>query len=119
VANTATVYDSHRLMVAPLRAGAGLKGKVVGALARGIPQVLSPLAAEGTNLRHEREVLIATSVDDWLEQIERLLHDDTLWQQISAAGLANAREHYSHSHGLMQMGQALQRLGLPVQEVSP
>lgn len=119
VANTATVYDSHRLMVAPLRAGAGLKGKVVGALARGIPQVLSPLAAEGTNLRHEREVLIAASVDDWLEQIERLLHDDTLWQQISAAGLAHAREHYSHSHGLMQMGQALKRLGLPLQEVSP
>ena len=119
VANTATVYDNHRLMVAPLRAGAGLKGKVVGALARGIPQVLSPLAAEGTNLVHDQEVLIATSVHDWLEQIERLLHDDALWQRISAAGLDHARTHYSQSQGLMQMGQALKRLGLPLQEVSP
>ena len=116
VADTATVYDRHRLMVAPLRAGAGLKGKVVGALARGIPQVLSPMAVEGTELRHGEEVLIAESVDDWLVQIERLLHDDILWSRISAAGLAHARRHYSHQQGRRLMCQALQRLALAVQE---
>ena len=118
VADTAAVYDRHRVMVAPLRAGAGLKGKVVGALARGIPQVLSPLAAEGTELRHGEEVLIAKSVDDWLIQINQLLHDDMLWRQISAAGLAYARHHYSHQQGRREMGEALQRLGLAVLETA-
>lgn len=42
VADPATVYARHRLFVAPLRSGAGLKGKVVAAAAHGIPQVLSP-----------------------------------------------------------------------------
>ena len=119
VADTAAVYDRHRLMVAPLRAGAGLKGKVVGALARGIPQVLSPIAAEGTDLRHGHEVLIAASSDDWVEQISQLLHDDDLWQRISSAALAHAQRHYSRRQGLIQMGQALQQLGLPVREITP
>jgi glycosyltransferase involved in cell wall biosynthesis len=119
VADTAAVYDRHRLMVAPLRAGAGLKGKVVGALARGIPQVLSPIAAEGTDLRHGQEVLIAASSDDWVAQISQLLHDDDLWQRISSAALAHAQRHYSRRQGLIQMGQALQQLGLPVREIAP
>jgi GT2 family glycosyltransferase len=118
VAETASVYDSHRLLIAPLRAGAGLKGKVVGALARGTPQVLSPIAAEGTELRHGDEVLIASSVDDWLVQIARLLHDDELWRHISAKALAHARLHYSRQRGLQLMGQALKRLGLPVRGIS-
>ena len=56
---------------------------------------------------------------NWRERIERLLEDTDRWQQRRGAGLAHAREHYSHRHGLMEMGQAMQRLGLPVQEVSP
>ena len=114
VANTADVYARHRLMLAPLRAGAGLKGKVVEALAHGIPQVLSPLAAEGTGLQDGREVLIASSVDTWLEQIQRLLHDDALWRRLSAASLSHARQHYSRQRGRQLMAQALQRLGLPL-----
>jgi glycosyltransferase involved in cell wall biosynthesis len=119
VADTDTVYDSHRLLIVPLRAGAGLKGKVVGALARGTPQVLSPIAAEGTELRHGEEVLIAADDDDWLEQIERLLVDDDLWHHISAAALAHARQHYCRRRGLELMGQALQRLGLTLQASRP
>jgi hypothetical protein len=107
------------MLVVPLRAGAGLKGKVVGALARGTPQVLSPIAAEGTELRHGEEVLIAEGLDDWVEQIERLLVDDKLWRHVSATALAHARQHYSRHRGLELMGQALQRLGLPVQEITP
>lgn len=119
VADTSGIYTTHRLMVAPLRAGAGLKGKVVEALAHGIPQVLSALAAEGTDLHDGEEVLIAASAERWVEQIQRLLHDDDLWQRLSAAGLAHARQHYSRQRGRELMAQALQRLGLPVQQVQP
>jgi len=81
--------------------------------------VLSPIAAEGTDLRHGQEVLIAASSDDWVEQIGELLHDDDLWQRISNAALAHAQRHYSRRQGLIQMGQALQQLGLPVREIAP
>lgn len=38
VAAASSVYDRHRVFIAPLRSGAGLKGKVVGAAAHGIPR---------------------------------------------------------------------------------
>nr|WP_245396765.1 glycosyltransferase [Jiella sonneratiae] len=59
VEDLADVYDRHRVFVAPLRSGAGIKGKVLGALARGIPCVLTPVAAEGTGLRSGFDCLIA------------------------------------------------------------
>jgi len=117
VAETATVYDRHRVFIAPLRAGAGLKGKVVGALARGVPQVLSPLAAEATGLRHGLEFLQAASPQDWLAHLGTLLADDEAWRAMSAAALAHAREQFSRERGVARMAEALQRLGLPVREV--
>lgn len=116
VPSTAAVYDNHRVFIAPLRCGAGLKGKVIAALARGVPQVLSPVAAEGTALRHGDEVLIAESPQQWSESIDRLLADDALWRRLSRAALAHARSHYSRSQGLALMAGALNRLGLPIRE---
>ncbi len=114
VADTACVYDRHRVCIAPLRAGAGLKGKVVGALARGVPQVLSPVAAEATGLRDGLEVLLATTPEQWLEQVGRLLEDDGVWSAVSAAALAHARSHYSLECGLARMASALGQLQLPM-----
>ena len=117
VADTATVYDSHRALIAPLRAGAGIKGKVVGALARGVPQVLSPIAAEATGLRDGQEVLLAATPHDWLRQVSRLLEDDALWQAVSQAALDHARRAFGPEQGLVRMARALERLGLPVAEM--
>ena len=45
-----SVFDRVRLTVAPLRYGAGVKGKVLESLAAGIPCVMSPVAVEGLKL---------------------------------------------------------------------
>lgn len=50
VADLNTVFDTVRLTVAPLRYGAGLKGKVLQSLAAGVPCVCSTAAAEGMDL---------------------------------------------------------------------
>ncbi|HZZ00681.1 MAG TPA: glycosyltransferase, partial [Candidatus Baltobacteraceae bacterium] len=47
VADPGAVLERARVFVAPLRFGAGMKGKVVYALAHGIPVVATPVAAEG------------------------------------------------------------------------
>ena len=114
VADPAVVYNRHRLFIAPLRSGAGLKGKVVAAAAHGIPQVLSPLAAEATGLRHGQEVWIARSAAEWVEGVEQLCRDDGFWQRLSAAAHALARSQYGHEQGLALMRQAFEQLGLEV-----
>ena len=50
VAHSTEVFDRVRLTVAPLRYGAGLKGRVLASLAAGIPCVMTPIAAEGLAL---------------------------------------------------------------------
>jgi GT2 family glycosyltransferase len=115
VADPATVYARHRLFVAPLRSGAGLKGKVAAAAAHGIPQVLSPLAAEATGLRHGQEVWIAHEPAEWLEAIEHLTSHPEAWQACSDAAHRYARSTWSRQRGLALMAAALERLHLPVQ----
>ncbi len=115
VADPARVYDSHRIFIAPLRSGAGVKGKVVAAAAHGIPQVLSPLAAEATGLRAGSEVHIARRPDQWVAAIGELIDDDDAWQAMSQAAFIYARQHWSVDQGLLLMAEALERLGLPLQ----
>ena len=57
-------FDAHQIVVAPLISGAGIKGKVLSAAAHGNPMAISPVAAEGTGLRHGQECMIADTVDD-------------------------------------------------------
>jgi GT2 family glycosyltransferase len=114
VADPAIVYSTHRLFIAPLRSGAGLKGKVAAAAAHGIPQVLSPLAAEATGLRHGQEVWIARAAASWVEAIEQLCSNDQQWQAASDAAHHYARSRWSRSSGLSLMAEALERLQLPI-----
>ena len=114
VADPASVYAQHRIFVAPLRSGAGLKGKVVAAAAHGIPQVLSPLAVEATGLRDGQEVTIARSPEQWIEAILRLEGDDGAWRAMSEAAFSYAGRTWSRDRGLQLMAEALQRLDLPI-----
>ncbi|RZJ93798.1 MAG: glycosyltransferase, partial [Brevundimonas sp.] len=106
------VYDGCRVFVAPLLTGAGLKGKVVDALAYGTPSVLSPIAAEGANLRDGVEVLIARTPHEWVEAITRLYQDSDLWAAMSRAAQAHARRYYSFETAQAQMQRALALGGL-------
>jgi glycosyltransferase involved in cell wall biosynthesis len=113
IADVGDLYGRHRLLVAPLRSGAGIKGKVMAAAAHGLPQVLSPLAAESTGLRHGQEVYIANNPEQWVGAIEQLCNDPQIWQGMSAAAHGFARDHYSRAQGLVLMREAVSRLGLP------
>lgn len=104
-------YDRHQVFVAPLLSGAGIKGKVLAALAHGIPCVLSPVAAEGIGLRNEHDCLIAETPEDWAQAIKRL-QKDKLWYQISGNARAYVTDAYSFENGRRLMKQALQAVGL-------
>ena len=113
MADPASVYSRHRLAIAPLRSGAGLKGKVIAAAGHGIPQLLSPLAAEASGLRHGQEVWIAHATDDWLQGAETLLTSDTQWQAMAEAAHAFVQRTYSWEQAQARMAEAFRRVGLP------
>jgi len=89
--------DRRRVSVAPLRYGAGAKGKVAGSLARGVPTVCTPIAAEGMGLAPGVDVLVGNDAEELATHVIALLGDDAQWQRLSDAGLAYARETTSRA----------------------
>ncbi len=75
-----------RLMVAPLRFGAGMKGKITQCLAAGLPVVTTSLGAEGLDVHDGKDILVADEPEGLVERIVVGCRDDGLWRRISAAG---------------------------------
>jgi len=87
--------EGCRLSVAPLRYGAGVKGKVNQAMAWGLPVVATACAAEGMYLEDGKDVLVADSAEAFAEAIMRAYNDESLWIRLSDNGLANVERHFS------------------------
>lgn len=88
-------FEQLRLTVAPLRIGAGAKGKVASSLCAGLPCVVSPIAAEGMGLEDGKQILVGRTPEDMAEKILRLYGDRDLWQVMSKEALALAESSYS------------------------
>jgi GT2 family glycosyltransferase/ubiquinone/menaquinone biosynthesis C-methylase UbiE len=88
VADLAPLHQRCRLSVAPLRFGAGVKGKVGESMAAGLPTVGTPVAVEGMGLVDGAQVLVAADAAGFAERVVALLDDDELWCALSAAGAA-------------------------------
>ena len=89
------VLSDCRLAVAPLRYGAGVKGKVNMSMAHGQPVVATPAAVEGMFAEHGREILVAEDAASFAAEIVRLYQDEDLWNRISDASVQNVEDHFS------------------------
>jgi len=87
--------DRCRLAVAPLRYGAGVKGKVNMSMAHGQPVVATPMAIEGLHAEHGRDVLVAEEEQAFADEVVRLYRDEELWNRISEGAVRNVQEHFS------------------------
>jgi GT2 family glycosyltransferase len=107
-----TFLACRRVSIAPLRYGAGAKGKVAASLANGLPAVCTPVAIEGMQLTPDRNVLVGDTAHDLAEHVTALLADDACWQALAEAGLVYAHEVTSRRHAVRRIQLVLQELGL-------
>ena len=87
-------FAGCRVSVAPLRYGAGVKGKINQSLAHGLPVVATRVAAEGMHLVDGESVLIADDAPAFAEAIARLDRDPLLWQRLSDGGIRVMETHF-------------------------
>lgn len=103
VPDCAALFDRVRLSVAPLRFGAGVKGKVLDSLAAGVPCVMTPIAAEGMEL----PTVLREATGETAEALATLmvgLHDDTR----AYTGMVRAGQHFVRKrHDQAAVAQAL------------
>ena len=95
VEDIAPFMDNCRISVAPLRYGAGVKGKVNMAMSYGLPVAGTPIAVEGMHVTIGEDVLVAETAEGLAAEIVRLYSDEALWNCLSANGLANVERHFS------------------------
>jgi GT2 family glycosyltransferase len=105
------VFDRHRLSVAPLRYGAGFKGKVVTSLSYSVPAVLTSVAAEGMGVTDGEQVLIGDDGRSFAEALVRLYTDQALWERMSDAGWNFVNESFSPAQGEKRFNEIFRQIG--------
>jgi glycosyltransferase involved in cell wall biosynthesis len=79
-------FDQARVFVAPLRYGAGMKGKNGHALSLGLPIVTTSIGAEGMHLVDGRDALIRDDAEAFAAAIVDLYGNAEMWRQLSCQG---------------------------------
>ncbi len=109
-----TTFARCRVSVAPLRYGAGLKGKVASSLGFGIPCVASPIAFEGMGSGSNIGVDVASEPRDFAQCIVRLYNDSKYWMKQSKLGLDFVNKEYSLDAIKNRFSKILLDLSLPI-----
>ena len=78
--------ETFRVGVAPLRIGAGIKGKIAVMLGAGLPCIATGIAAEGMGLTDDIDVLIRDDAAEFAEAVISLYEDGELWNKLADAG---------------------------------
>ena len=95
VDDLARCFDESRVFVAPMRFGAGIKGKILEAMNHGIPVVTTPVGAEGIGLIHGETAMIAEDEDAFVQHVIDLHSNAELWGKLHLAGRRLVQETLS------------------------
>ncbi len=111
-----SLLDEMRVSIAPLRYGAGIKGKIGSAMTVGLPVVATTMAAEGMALTPRENILVADKPEAIAEAIAELYKNEGLWNQLSTNGLAFAEKAWGAAAAWRVLHEILGELELAMPE---
>jgi glycosyltransferase involved in cell wall biosynthesis len=85
-ANALEVIGSAKVLLAPIRFGAGLKGKLLEAMQVGTPCVTSGIGAEGIAGKYDWDGCIASDISDFVKKAIALHDQSDIWNQSQQDG---------------------------------
>jgi SAM-dependent methyltransferase len=112
------LLDQMRISVAPLRYGAGIKGKIGTAMAVGLPVIATPLAVEGMCLTDGENIIVADGVEAFVSSIVKLYESESLWNNLSQKGLIFADQAWGAEAAWEILANILFDIGIPSQRGS-
>jgi glycosyltransferase involved in cell wall biosynthesis len=111
VDDLAAVHARTAVSVAPLRYGAGVKGKVGDAWAHGLAVVMTRLAAEGMHVEDGVHALVADDSAGFAEAIVAILRDDDLRRRLGDAARRHVEERFGTARVRESLAEVLQAAG--------
>jgi GT2 family glycosyltransferase/SAM-dependent methyltransferase/glycosyltransferase involved in cell wall biosynthesis len=107
-------FETARVFVAPIRYGAGVKGKVYTAMSYGAPVVTTSVGAEGIGLRPGLDALVADTPEGLAADIVRVFEDAALEQRLRLAGPAFIEQNATLDAGCRAMLAAMDKAVAPI-----
>jgi polysaccharide biosynthesis protein PslH len=86
--------SQYVITIAPIRVGSGIRLKILESFAMQIPVVTTSIGCEGIQATDSEHLLIGDTVDEFAEQVVRLLSDKELRNRITMSAYALARQKY-------------------------
>jgi glycosyltransferase involved in cell wall biosynthesis len=93
-ANAIEVVKNARIVLAPIRFGAGLKGKLLEAMQCGTPSVTTSIGSEAMHANLPWNGFIADDMQEFAKQAVLLYEDENLWKQAQKNGVVIINECY-------------------------
>jgi glycosyltransferase involved in cell wall biosynthesis len=109
IEDVSSYFNHHRIFVAPLRFGAGMKGKIGQSLEYGLPVISTQIGIEGMGLTDGRDVLIAEDTLEFAAKILHLYQSPQLWSDVRDNS-AHALKAYSPDHVKQKLKELLEDL---------
>jgi polysaccharide biosynthesis protein PslH len=113
-------YRRAWLQIVPLRIGGGTRLKIVESMAMSTAVVSTRIGAQGLDLRHDHDILLADSAENFIRQTARALKEIDLRESVERNGLETARsrlswpmlgkrlsEHYERGISAVSLGAAV------------
>jgi polysaccharide biosynthesis protein PslH len=91
-----TFLENAGVMVVPLRAGGGMRVKILNALAQGMPVVSTSIGAEGIPVENGRHLIIADEPTEFAEAVLHLLEDRSLADKLGKQGRQFIAENFDY-----------------------
>jgi glycosyltransferase involved in cell wall biosynthesis len=96
VENPKEFFEMCRIMVAPIRYGAGVKVKIAESMSYGLPVVTTTIGSEGMHLADGMNALIADEPREFAEKVCKLYSDGSLWSRLSENSIDTLRKNFSY-----------------------
>jgi glycosyltransferase involved in cell wall biosynthesis len=87
--------EQHRLLLSPLRFGAGIKGKIADSWFTGTPVVTTSIGAEGMAFGSGFGGRVADTADTLADAVQDLYGNTTLWKEFQRVGLDTVHRYYN------------------------
>ncbi len=93
--NAKTVIENSKVLLAPLRFGAGLKGKLLDAMESGTPTITTSIGAEGMIYQDKWNGMIADNPEAFIDDAIELYTNQKLWESSQKIGIEIIRNVFS------------------------
>ena len=110
VPETTSYLHSSHVSVAPLRFGAGMKGKIGEAMAHGVPVVSTTIGVQGMGLTHGENVIVADSPQTFCDAVIELIDNHDLHAGVRREAVRLIEEKYTAEQVGMSMLDAIDRI---------